>query len=301
MADPFEGYHFHLDDLAFAQDQVTRRSLPRLRSPAYASQLRRELNHRALAYAKAHLHLHHETPAAILFGPTVSGAHGNFHPASYEAILTNPAWLPRLAKVHTHHRRYRTHATWAWRELDSASSSDALLMNIFCYPGVLNSPRTQALLGVPSNLSPDFGYHPHIPLLNGRFDRTEIDLRLGSLLVEAKLTESDFQTARPALIHRYRDLHEVFDLPDRPTIPSYQLLRGVLAAHAEPAIPAASFCVLADSRRPDLLEAWYAVIPTVRLHDLRCRLQILTWQELAATLPAALQTFLDEKYGILPA
>ena len=33
--------------------------------------------------------------------------------------------------------------------------------------------------------------------------------------------------------------------------------------------------------------------------DLRVRLKVLTWQELAALLPAALQQFLDAKYGIV--
>jgi hypothetical protein len=36
----------------------------------------------------------------------------------------------------------------------------------------------------------------------------------------------------------------------------------------------------------------------VRPADLRVRCKILTWQELAAVLPRALQEFLDEKYGI---
>jgi hypothetical protein len=51
------------------------------------------------------------------------------------------------------------------------------------------------MLGVPSGLTPLFGFRPQIPLRNGRTDRTEIDLKLGELMVEAKLTETDFQTA----------------------------------------------------------------------------------------------------------
>jgi hypothetical protein len=42
-------------------------------------------------------------------------------------------------------------------------------------------------------------------------DRTEIDLKLGDLMAEAKLTETDFQTAHATMIKRYRDLDEVFD------------------------------------------------------------------------------------------
>ena len=52
-----------------------------------------------------------------------------------------------------------------------------------------------SMLGVPSGLAPQFGFRPRIPLRNGRTDRTEIDMKLGDLLVEAKLTETDFQTA----------------------------------------------------------------------------------------------------------
>ena len=79
-------------------------------------------------------------------------------------------------------------------------------------------------------------------------------------------------------------------------VPGYQLIRGVLAAYAT----GGSFCVLCDARRPDLIENWYAVIRAVRSCVLRCRLQLLTWQELAAVLPRSLQKFLAAKYGIVP-
>ena len=49
------------------------------------------------------------------------------------------------------------------------------------------------------------------------------------LLVEAKLTESDFQSARFDLIHRYRDLETVFDVTKLPVrndrYNGYQLIR----------------------------------------------------------------------------
>ena len=51
------------------------------------------------------------------------------------------------------------------------------------------------MLGVPSGLVPQFGFRPEIPLRSGKTDRTEIDMKLGDLMVEAKLTETDFQTA----------------------------------------------------------------------------------------------------------
>ena len=184
-------------------------------------------------------------------------------------------------------------------ELDSCASSDALLMNIFCYPGVLRDERVRAVLGLDASpVIPSFGFKARVPLANGKFDRTEIDLRLGTLLAEAKLTESDFQSARKPALLAYRDFAEVFDAEDllqtETRYLSYQLLRNVLAAYAGEC----SFCLLADARRPDLLAAWYGVMKCVKPVFLRTACKILTWQELAQALPEKLSSFLAAKYGI---
>ena len=123
-------------------------------------------------------------------------------------------------------------------------------------------------------------------------------MKLGSLLVEAKLTESDFQTRAADMVEGYRNFRDVFDrrmLPKlRNKYASYQLIRNVLAAYAL----GLSFCVILDARRPDLIEAWYAVMRCVRTAELRTRCQVLTWQELSENLPTQLQRFLRNKYGI---
>jgi Restriction Endonuclease associating with ARP len=75
---------------------------------------------------------------------------------------------------------------------------------------------------------------------------------------------------------------------------SYQLIRNVLAAYAL----GLSLCVILDARRPDLLEAWYAIMRCVKTSDLRTRCQVLTWQELSQTLQRVLQQFLQDKYGV---
>ena len=49
-----------------------------------------------------------------------------------------------------------------------------------------------------------------IPLTSGFIERTEIDMKLGSVLFEAKLTETDFQIQNAALVEGYRDFEEVF-------------------------------------------------------------------------------------------
>jgi len=162
----------------------------------------------------------------------------------------------------------------------------------------LRDGRVSALLAAERGASPSFGYRARVPLANGRFDRTEVDLQLGDLLVEAKLTESDFQSAEKRLLLAYRDFAEVFDLQQLPQTKdrflSYQLLRNVLAAYAL----RCSFCVLVDARRPDLAAAWYAVMKCVKPVELRTKLRISTWQEVALAAPPKLRTFLAAKYGI---
>jgi hypothetical protein len=116
--------------------------------------------------------------------------------------------------------------------------------------------------------------------------------------VEAKLTETDFQHAEKCKLLRYRDFSSVFDVDELPqsghSYYSYQLIRNVLAAHDRQS----SFCVLLDERRGDLLEAWYGVMRCVKSAELRTACKVLTWQELARALPAGMQLFLVQKYGI---
>ncbi len=265
-----------------------------------ASGLRQSLSARALARTIESRAAHELTRSSVIFTPNAT-THGNFIDASYRRILANPAWAARLTKPHTAKRQARRtgpdEVIRSWCELDSATSSDALLMNIFCYPKVL-TPKLSTLLGVEPGTQPDFGYHPHLQLERSLIDRTEIDMRLGNLLVEAKLTEADFQFAPLPLIERYPNFDQIFDRAALETtkrgVRSYQLIRGVLAAHAEQS----RFCVMLDARRPDLIEAWYAVIRAVRSYQIQSRLRLLTWQEIAATLPPKLAAFLSTKYGI---
>lgn len=267
---------------------------------SYAAALRRELSHRNIAFAKKYTLQHRETYGsvpAITYVPC-ERSHGNFHSASYQAILKDPAWACRFDKVHSQKKSLPTADHGRWKELDSCNSSDALLMNVFCYPGVLKSLHLRALLNLHDEVTPEFGVKARVPLKEGKFDRTEVDMRLGDLLVEAKLTESAFQTKRTELVQRYRDLRKVFDVKLLPRskkdFKSYQLIRNVLAAYAANQ----RFCVILDQRRPDLIEQWHSVQRAVKLADVRVRCLVLTWQELAMALPGPLKEFLSEKYGI---
>jgi hypothetical protein len=265
--------------------------------------LRQELSLRSLQYATTCGYLHERSDGqvpSIIFGRDEEGRHWNFHLESYRRICADERWARRLEKAHTAHKRSRLRANWKWKELDCCNSSDALLMNIFCHPEVLDRSPVRALLGIESKAVPEFGFKPRTPLLKAKRDNTEIDMKLGELLVEAKLTESNFQFASVELISRYRDLEEIFDVAELPMRNGkqggYQLIRGTLAAYAT----GCSFCVLCDARRQDLVESWYRVMRAVRPFELRCRLKLLTWQELAAVLPKDLRQFLSAKYGIFP-
>jgi hypothetical protein len=307
----------------------------------YASQLRREIGLRSRRFACGRAHVEsYGTPPVIVYAPE-NGRHGNFFDPAYAAILKNPQWMRRFDKVHAQAARTLPKAERRWRELDSSMSSDALLMNVFCTPGVAESAAIRNALGVEGDAAPVFGWKARVPLSSGRFDRTEVDMRFGFLLVEAKLTESDFQMRSAPVVEAYRDFEHVFardelprvkiatarprrtseflenysqelesvvgdpglfspvdsiiQPPGEPGYASYQLIRNVLAAYAE----GCNFCVLHDARRPDLREQWYRVMAAVKHAEVRVRLKVFTWQELAAHLPGELQEFLDLKYGIV--
>ena len=323
------------------------------------AELRRELALRNRRWARGRLHVEsYGSDPVIVYGPEdcageehsgPAGApaprHGNFSDGAYAAILARPAWMKRFNKVHPQGRsalpKPNSDPARRWRELDSCMSSDALLMNVFCTPGVVESRAARRALGIDADAVPEFGWRARVPLKSGLVDRTEVDMRLGSLLVEAKLTETDFQTCKADVVESYRDFDAVFDRdllprtpialgrrkdevefpedysqeyepvvvePDVLAVPvrrqvvvvesgyaSYQLIRNTLAAYAQ----SCSFCVVHDERRPDLREAWFKVIAAIKSADLRVRMKVLTWQELAALLPGELQNFLDLKYGIV--
>ncbi|MGA2807781.1 MAG: hypothetical protein ABSE87_06575, partial [Terracidiphilus sp.] len=286
----------------------------------YASQLRQELGVRNRRWARGRAHAEsYGNPPVIVYAPEHPpdqaettpkyGRHGNFFDAAYTAIVGRPEWMRRFDKIHAQGRALpRAESGRRWRELDSSMSSDALLMNVFCAPG---APAVRQALGVDSGVEPEFGWKARVPLANGRFDRTEVDMRWGGLLVEAKLTEGDFQTRAAGIVEGYRDFDAVFDRERLPRVElrtarrrtavefaeeftqeweetaaddevarefqqeivararaaesaeagyaSYQLIRNVLAAFAE----GCSFCVVHDERRPDLREAWFAVMAAV--------------------------------------
>jgi hypothetical protein len=191
-----------------------------IKSSFHASELRRELGLRNRLWARGRAHVEsYGNPPVIVYGPE-EDRHGNFFDASYAAIAVWPGWMRRFDKIHAQGRSLpKAESDRRWRELDSSMSSDALLMNVFCAPGVAESVAVRRALGIEGEELPAFGWKARVPLANGRSDRTEVDMRWGGLLVESKLTEGDFQTKSAAVVEAYRDFDVVFERELLPRVP----------------------------------------------------------------------------------
>jgi hypothetical protein len=135
-------------------------------------------------------------------------------------------------------------------------------------------------------------------LVNGERDATEIDMRIGSAIFEAKLTEQNFTSQSKSHVERYARFSEVFEVSALPQTSGkyhgYQLIRNVLAANEH----SWAFYVISDGRRPDLLHEWWTVNSAIRNATLRTRCGFLLWQEVARACPAPLAAFRAQKYGL---
>lgn len=194
------------------------------RAGRLAQELRLEIGalNREWGRGRAHVESYGDPPV-IVYEPC-EGQHGNFFPAAYAAVSERPEWMRRFDKIHAQGRALpRAESGRRWRELDSSMSSDALLMNVFCTPGVLDNLALRMVLKMDGDRSPIFGWKARVPLASGRFDRTEVDMRWGDLLFEAKLTEIDFQTRATAVVEGYRDFSAVFE---RELLPSVELRKA---------------------------------------------------------------------------
>ena len=271
-----------------------------------ASELRQRIIEVAKRYAESHslpcyLSLGRNNPVVLFLPNQEPLRHGNFLDASYRAICRDPDWARRLEKAHSQRKALPTGRRAKAMELDSCTSSDALLMNVFCYPGVFQHDPLAHLLGLSTAAHPklDFGFNPRVPRRDSGRD-TEVDLRVEDLLIEAKLTETGFTDKSIEVVERYCDFQAVFERSNLPTLDGqyrhYQLLRNVLAAHHLDF----RFKLICDERRDDLIDAMSCVVSAVGDPELRARCDVVTWQEVARCVPEALQSFLLEKYGIAP-
>jgi hypothetical protein len=206
----------------------------------YAGELRRELTARNRVWARGWAHVEsYGSEPVIVYAPQEDGRHGNFFDDSFAAIAANKDWMRRFDKIHAQGRGLpKAESGRRWRELDSSMSSDALLMNVFLGFGPSDIGRVKSALGVEGEGLPVFGWKARVPLASGsngraRFDRTEVDMRWGGLLVEAKLTETDFQTRAATVVEGYRDFDAVFERELLPRVELRAVRRRVAVEFAE--------------------------------------------------------------------
>ena len=239
----------------------------------------------------------------VLFQPHKDGLrHGNFHDASYCAIRGNREWARRLRKPHPRRTALPEECRVEAMELDSCTSSDSLLMNVFCYPDLFQHVSFARLMGIVAMAKPDlvFGFKPGVPLSRSGPDATEVDLKIEDVLIEAKLAERDFTQKPCYAVERYSDFRRVFEPSSLKTQDGhylhYQLIRNVLAAyHLD-----SRLMLICDARRCDLIEATRTVLSAIRCPNLHEKCGIVTWQEIARCAPEGLRSFLRDKYNIVP-
>lgn len=226
--------------------------------------------------------------SAIIFKSS-EGKNLNFHPKSFSNILEEKSgdWANRLKKKHTHFKDET-------KEMESSNSSDALLMNIFCHPSFSKWNGPRKYLGFEDAV-PEFGW---IPKIEESAPYTEVDMKLGSTIYEAKLTESDFtEKEMQKVLERYHGIEEIFDLDQLKVgskIKHYQLLRNIYAANKRNL----NFVVLLDSRRIDLLQALFETMKAIKNPKLRYRIGFITWQEISRLVGKDVKEFLKLKYSI---
>jgi hypothetical protein len=267
----------------------------------YNTTLRNELTPLADEYAKkkygkTYLNLSPSSKDAIIFNNLAF----NFHPSSWNVIDKDTFYKNRTIKIHSHFKSSKP----AVYEMQSSNSSDALAMNIFCYPNIQNCLGLKKLFEVDEITKIDFGFKAKVLKLKvGKVysDKTEVDLLLNdNIICECKLTEEGFTTKNKAEVESYKNFSAVFHMDkliqNETSYLNYQLIRNILAAYQHKS----RFILLSDMRRPDLAKSFYQTVRCIqdKYLDLRTNCEIVYWQDIAQVVPKDLKHFLKEKYGI---
>jgi hypothetical protein len=139
----------------------------------------------------------------------------NFMPETFENIEKHSNWYKRTQK-----KLERVPDIF---EMQSSKSSDALLMNIFCYPDFINWEKPRELLKIDNYNCMKFGWNPEFLYEKRKFEYlqkegkenefhpSEIDLKIGDSIFEAKLTEENFGEKEIKTIQKYDGFKSVFD------------------------------------------------------------------------------------------
>jgi len=215
----------------------------------------------------------------------------NFNKDTFDNIKKHKNWKSRLNKRHSHFPVKNIY------EMQSANSSDALLMNIFCHPQFTKWKGPKKLLNIERYDKFSFGWNPIFENENPDY-RTEIDLKINhtDVIIEAKLTESDFTSKEVKCVEGYEDFHYVFDknflkIKDD-KYENYQLIRNILTAKKNNS----DFILIVDQTRIDLIRQFYATVNAVKDFNFAGRLKFITWQELIKSTGISLKGYIENKY-----
>lgn len=268
----------------------------------YSKKLREELTGLAHNYGNNHIGPNYFHPTirskdAVIFNDIKF----NFNYKSWVEINDpkNKHYFARTQKKHTHFS-----ITPAIYEMQSSNSSDALAMNIFCYPDINKWQGLKNLFNVNSLSKIEFGYKAAVSkIVDGKreVDNTEIDILIDNKIIcECKLTEESFTEKDKTTVEEYEDFKDVFHfdklLQNDKSYMNYQLIRNILAAKK----CNCRFILICDMRRPDLAKSFFKTVSCIKddyLH-LRTNCEIIYWQDIAQVVGKELKDFLNEKYGI---
>ena len=247
--------------------------------------LRESLTKKAIEYAKSNDMPYDEYSSAIIF----KNIEDNFYPLSFQNITKNDHFKDRLSKSHPNVKNAL--------EMQSSNSSDALLMNIFCHPRINKWNGPKKLLSLEA-INPIFGYKPGVLKNRNIKDDTEIDMVIGDIFFEAKLTETDFTKKHIMRVLEYNNLDTVFNLnlltKKNNQIEGYQIIRNILAAYQ----CNKSHRLICDIRRGDLVREYYKIVNAIKIDELKLKMGVLFWQEIIRSCGANLKNFIKTKYGI---
>lgn len=211
----------------------------------------------------------------------------NFLNKTYLNILDDKGYSNRLEKPHTYFKD-------GTKEMQSSNSSDALLMNIFCYPDMMRWKSLAKLLGIYRIEKPVFGWEADF-INESKGHRTEIDMKIGNHIFEAKLTEPDFTKCSLDKVKGYIDYEKVFDndkLEKNGYIEVYQLVRNILTAYKENF----TFTLIVDERRTDLLREFIYTRDSIKIDELKNKIKFITWQEISFNIGKELKEYINKKY-----
>lgn len=250
----------------------------------YSKAIKNRIKKNALAYSEKMNYQGKERESAYIF----DDVNNNFLGKTYKSIQNQDSWRLKLKKPHSQFND-------GTLEMQSSNSSDALLMNIFCFPNFFTWKGPTQLLGIDQKDTVEFGWNPKFNNETPE-NPTEIDLKIGNSIFEANLTEKSFTKKRVEVVKMYQDFDIVFNedilLDGEGNINHYQLVRNILTAHKYEL----KFSVLLDSSRIDLIKALLETVKAIKIPELRRKVDFITWQELVDVCGKELKEYISSRY-----